>query len=163
MDSNLKSVVHTPTKAVDGTEVKMRPERPKFQTSVSRSSIDDNPIFMIYSTAPPIERNAGDGKKVKDVIWNMPTDNAFKQFWWIYTWPIRVMLMFTVPNPRMHRRVYPLTFVMCVLWIGVISYVIVELLDAIGMIDGISSFFLIAFSHSLYSQLRSIYSFSPLV
>lgn len=148
MDSNLKSVVHTSTKAVDDAAVKMRPERPKFQTSVSRSSIDDNPIFMIYSTAPPIERNASVEKKMKDAIWNMPTDNAFKQFWWIYTWPIRVMLMFTVPNPKMHRRVYPLTFVMCVLWIGVISFVIVELLDAIGMRIGISSFFLFAFPHS---------------
>lgn len=97
--------------------------------SLSRSSINDNPIFMIYVNSSKSEKNE---KKIKKSIWQVPISNRWKAVWWTYTWPIRVLLMFTVPNPKTYRRMYPLTFIMCILWIGLISYFIVELLEVIG-------------------------------
>lgn len=97
--------------------------------SLSRSSINDNPIFMIYVNSCKVEKNE---KKTKKSIWEVPISNRWKAVWWTYTWPIRVLLMFTVPNPKTYRRMYPLTFIMCILWIGLISYIIVELLEVIG-------------------------------
>lgn len=117
MENNLKTIVHLPTAGETKTE------RPKYQTSVSRSSINDKPIFMIYSNTQTTNENVQDNpKKMKQAIWQLPTGSRLIQFWW----------MFTVPNPKTHRRMYPLTFIMCILWIGVNSYVIVELLDSIG-------------------------------
>lgn len=122
----------TQTLNIDGQQTK----RLKYQTSISRSSINDTPIFMIYSNSN--QDDLKKAKKIKYAIWKMPNGDLLKQFWWIYTWPVRMMLLFTVPDPKMNRRMYPLTFFMCILWIAIISYLIVELLGTIGQTFGIS-------------------------
>lgn len=113
---------------------------------ISKSSLNDMPIFMIYMErheqqqpppSPPPQQNqsekpAENGNKSVKSLWSIPMTNRFTTMWFIYTWPIKLLLTLTIPNPKTYRRFYPFTFIMCIVWIGVNSYVIVWMLSVIG-------------------------------
>lgn len=66
-------------------------------------------------------------------IWEWPTEDSKKaKCWWILTWPISFILYVTTPNPRNHPKMCPITFIMCVFWIGTISYIEAWLITVIG-------------------------------
>lgn len=65
-------------------------------------------------------------------LWKVSRESKLKTFWWFYTWPIRFLLTFTVPNPRRMRNWYPLTFVLCILYIGLNSFMIYWMVAIIG-------------------------------
>lgn len=54
--------------------------------------------------------------------------------WWSIIWPILILLFCTIPNCRNKhlRRLYPLTFLMCIVWLGVISYILSWMISVIG-------------------------------
>ncbi|KAL0277637.1 UNVERIFIED_CONTAM: hypothetical protein PYX00_004860 [Menopon gallinae] len=64
-------------------------------------------------------------------------------FWdvaaWLFSWPGSFLLYVTVPDCRVvrWRKYYPLTFVMCVFWIGITSYFGNWMLTVIGDTIGI--------------------------
>lgn len=95
--------------------------------SISRSSVSDDPIFMIYVTSKETECE----EKNADKLLQRPVSHL-DMFWWIYTWPIRLILSLTIPDPRTNRRMYPLTFVMCLAWISMNSYLVIWMLSVIG-------------------------------
>lgn len=95
------------------------------------STINNSPIYLIYNKQESVE----DGnQKVRKSLWRMPTARRIKAIWWLYTWPIKLILTLTVPNPKTYRRLYPLTFLMCILWIGINAYMIVWMITVIGNI-----------------------------
>ncbi|XP_034237890.1 sodium/potassium/calcium exchanger 3 isoform X2 [Thrips palmi] len=59
--------------------------------------------------------------------------------WWrrvvcVVTWPIHLVFLFTIPDcekPRF-KKLFPLTFFMCIVWIGSLSYVVAWLITIIG-------------------------------
>ena len=53
---------------------------------------------------------------------------------WIVSWPIDFAYRFTIPDCREEkwRRFYPLTFFMCVVWIGVLAYLVNWMMTIIG-------------------------------
>lgn len=53
---------------------------------------------------------------------------------WILTWPIHLVFLFTIPDcekPRF-KKWFPLTFIMCIVWIGSLSYVVAWMITIIG-------------------------------
>lgn len=67
-------------------------------------------------------------------IWEWPKEQSIvSQLWWILTWPISFFLYITTPDCRKYPRLFPLTFFMCIIWIGIISYLISWLITVIGM------------------------------
>lgn len=107
----------------------IRKKAEKLERTLSKSSIDNNPIFMIYTKCENIESV----NKVRKSLWRVPLTNRLKTLWWIYTWPIKFILTITIPNPKTYRRMYPVSFVMCIMWIGLNAYMIVWMLTVIGM------------------------------
>lgn len=71
-------------------------------------------------------------KKVRKSLWRLPSSDRLKTVWWVYTWPIKCVLTLTIPNPKTYRRLYPLTFIMCIIWIGLNAYMIVWMISVIG-------------------------------
>ncbi|XP_014489069.1 PREDICTED: sodium/potassium/calcium exchanger 4-like [Dinoponera quadriceps] len=61
-------------------------------------------------------------------------DSVGEKIWWVITWPINLVLLCTIPDCRRNRLKswYPLTFIMCVLWIASSSYIIGWVITAIG-------------------------------
>lgn len=74
-------------------------------------------------------------KKQRRSLWSVPRGKGrFRIVWWIYTWPIKCLLTLTIPCPKTWRRLYPLTFIMCVIFIGINAYMIVWMLTVTGEI-----------------------------
>lgn len=65
-------------------------------------------------------------------LWQVPKNSIIGTFFWFYSWPIRCVLAITLPNPKTCRRFYLVTFVFCILWIGVVAYLIFWMLVIIG-------------------------------
>lgn len=79
-----------------------------------------------------------DAESVKDEefqLFKYPSgQSAFRQFSWFITWPIYLLFVFTIPNcekPRF-KNWFPLTFIMCIVWIGSLSYVVAWMITIIG-------------------------------
>lgn len=128
---------HDLRKAIETTDLKPK----SLHGSISKSSLNDSPIFMIYmekqQPQPQQHQNqtvktGQHANKCEKSLWLCPMSSKLSTLWWIYTWPIKLLLTFTIPNPKTYRRIYPFTFFMCIVWIGVNSYVIVWMLSVIG-------------------------------
>lgn len=111
---------------------KEEPVEKSLHVNSSKSSIDDHPIFMIYSTSNNSDNN-NNLKRNRKSLWQLPVASRMKSLWWIYTWPIKFILTITIPNPKTFRSLYPITFLMCILWIGINAYMIVWMVSVIGM------------------------------
>lgn len=73
-----------------------------------------------------------DSVKLEKSLWTLPKGTWLKRLWWLYTWPIKLILTLTIPNPKTFKRLYPLTFALCVVWIGANSYLIVWMITVVG-------------------------------
>lgn len=52
--------------------------------------------------------------------------------WWLLTLPASMLLRVTVPDCRRWPRLFPLTFIMSVVWIGLLSYLCAWMVTVIG-------------------------------
>uniref|UniRef100_A0A1Y9HFE8 Sodium/calcium exchanger membrane region domain-containing protein n=1 Tax=Anopheles funestus TaxID=62324 RepID=A0A1Y9HFE8_ANOFN len=79
----------------------------------------------------------------KSVKWNELTrlpETSFagwKTIMWFFTWPYRSVVFLTVPDPLRFRKLYPLTFLCCIGWIGLSAYVVFWMISVIGNTFGI--------------------------
>ncbi|XP_012151551.2 sodium/potassium/calcium exchanger 4 isoform X1 [Megachile rotundata] len=66
-------------------------------------------------------------------ITNWPSSTCEK-LWWVATWPINVILLITIPDCRRNslKSWYPITFLMCIIWIATTSYVVGWVITVIG-------------------------------
>ncbi|XP_069695190.1 sodium/potassium/calcium exchanger 3 isoform X2 [Periplaneta americana] len=58
----------------------------------------------------------------------------WRQVAWLLVWPIHLVFLVTIPDcekPRF-KRWFPLTFLMCIVWIGSLSYVVAWMITIIG-------------------------------
>lgn len=57
-----------------------------------------------------------------------------EKIWWVVTWPISLVLLITIPDCRRSklRSWYPVTFIMCVIWIATSSYIVGWVITIIG-------------------------------
>lgn len=61
----------------------------------------------------------------------MPS-GSWNKIFYIYTYPIRLLLFCTIPDPQSYPKLFPLTFIMCVIWIGTNSYLVSWMITLIG-------------------------------
>ncbi|XP_037934795.1 sodium/potassium/calcium exchanger 4-like [Teleopsis dalmanni] len=64
-------------------------------------------------------------------------ESKLMKFWWAFTFPIKFLLKFIIPNPITYRKLYPLSFIMCIIAIGANAYMIVWMLTVFGVTVGI--------------------------
>lgn len=94
-------------------------------------------ILSIADAEIVIDRDDESIAKTPKSLWVVNRDSAFKTFWWFYTWPIRCLLSFAIPNPKNNRAWYPLTFILCIVFIGLNSFMIYWMVAIIGFTFGI--------------------------
>ncbi|XP_069771577.1 sodium/potassium/calcium exchanger 4-like [Narcine bancroftii] len=92
----------------------------------------------------PLDINAKeDGNKDESELELMspfsPPEGHLNKMKWLSSWPVLVMLFFTVPNCAKPRweRFFMITFFMSTLWIAVFSYLMVWMVTVIGFTLGI--------------------------
>ncbi|VVD00708.1 unnamed protein product [Leptidea sinapis] len=83
--------------------------------------------------------SAADNKEALDgyehSLWKWPSGrSALTKATWIITWPIHLVFLFTIPDCEKARfkNWFPLTFLMCIVWIGSLSYVVAWMITIIG-------------------------------
>lgn len=60
--------------------------------------------------------------------------SCFRQVMWFVIWPIHFLFALTIPDcerPRL-KKLFPLTFIMCIVWIGSLSYMVAWMITIIG-------------------------------
>ncbi|KAK9869625.1 hypothetical protein WA026_003372 [Henosepilachna vigintioctopunctata] len=66
-------------------------------------------------------------------IWEWPAEESTKgKCWWIFTWPISFILHMTTPDCRKYPKLFVITFLMCIIWIGLTSYLVAWLITVVG-------------------------------
>lgn len=70
--------------------------------------------------------------------------SKYERIWWVLTWPINLVLLVTIPDCRRSklRSWYPLTFIMCIIWIASTSYIVGWVITIIGRYFFFLCFFL---------------------
>ncbi|KAH8338062.1 hypothetical protein KR059_003919, partial [Drosophila kikkawai] len=64
-----------------------------------------------------------------------PKDKScFAQFTWLIIWPIHLLFRIAIPDCKKakNNKIFPLTFIMCIVWIGSLSYVVAWMITIIG-------------------------------
>ncbi|CAG9771427.1 unnamed protein product [Ceutorhynchus assimilis] len=68
-------------------------------------------------------------------FWKWPSGKGgCRQVTWIITWPIRLVFFLTIPDcekPKL-KKWFPITFLMCIVWIGSLSYIVAWMITIIG-------------------------------
>ena len=60
--------------------------------------------------------------------------NCFRKVMWFIIWPIHFLFMLTIPDcerPNL-KKLFPITFLMCIIWIGSLSYLVAWMITIIG-------------------------------
>lgn len=110
----------------------------KCYDSTPHSEVKHNDVADEKEKSKDLEK--ADDQKLKeednkddDSLFAFPKEKSFwKKFLWIYLWPIKAFLYIFIPNPRSHPNLYMITFIMCILFIGVNSYVVSWMITLIG-------------------------------
>lgn len=93
---------------------------------ISTSALENN---------TPVVEEIEASKESSHSLWRYPKEKTwFKQIMWIITWPIYLVFLFTIPDcekPRF-KKLFPLTFTMCIVWIGSLSYLVAWMITIVG-------------------------------
>ncbi|GLV48646.1 zydeco [Carabus blaptoides fortunei] len=80
-----------------------------------------------------IDPEAGSEPEESFSIWIWPKSACKTQkAWWIFSWPIKLILMCTIPDCKRYPKLFPITFLMCIAWIGSNSYLVSWMISIIG-------------------------------
>lgn len=73
--------------------------------------------------APGERRKSFDLSRIDEIeeeevkLYELPRgSSAFEYFWFFFTWPIRFLLHYTIPNPVKYKKWFVATFVLCIVW-----------------------------------------------
>ncbi|ENN77428.1 hypothetical protein YQE_06252, partial [Dendroctonus ponderosae] len=87
-------------------------------------------------------REAQEAEEIKSLTkspFTIPEGGFFTKFLFFYTWLIKMALRLTIPNPKTHPAWWPVTFMLCIFWIGGNSYIVSWMVTLIGNVLGIPS------------------------
>lgn len=71
-------------------------------------------------------------------LWKYPSHKSgWHQAMWIIIWPTNLLFILTIPNCEQKRfkNLFPLTFLMCIVWIGSLSYLVAWMITIVGKSD----------------------------
>lgn len=79
----------------------------------------------------PVEAEEEEGYSLLKYPWGK---SCFAQFTWLIIWPIHLLFRVAIPDCKKakNNKIFPLTFVMCIVWIGSLSYVVAWMITIIG-------------------------------
>ncbi|XP_076631843.1 sodium/potassium/calcium exchanger 4 isoform X1 [Colletes latitarsis] len=95
-----------------------------------------NPEYAQYAE----ESTKLEDEELPESPFTWPTEsNVATKCWFVFTWPLRFLLFITIPDIRRERfkKLYPVTFIMCVIWIAIASYLVSWMMTVVGDTMGI--------------------------
>lgn len=89
----------------------------------------------------PEKKEIDDTKQKNDeeyALFKYPKEKSiFRQAFWLTIWPIHLVYWLTIPNCQRGRfkNLFPITFLMCIIWIGSLSYLVAWMITIVGMFN----------------------------
>ncbi|CAB3225694.1 unnamed protein product [Arctia plantaginis] len=126
--------------------------------SVRRNDVENN----LVETLEMKRHNSTGSDTSTSSVWSWPGEKTtiWKKILWVLTWPTNLILWMTIPDCRRHRKLYPLTFIMCVSWIGGVSYLVAWMItilgDTLDVPDSITGLTILAAGTSLPEAVSSV-------
>ncbi|XP_054712115.1 sodium/potassium/calcium exchanger 5-like isoform X2 [Uloborus diversus] len=117
---------------------KPKPERDSFSIDFreirENAASQKNAIYARIDSMVVSEELYSEG-----TLCSAPTGGAWSFVWWVMMYPSLVLFYLTIPDIRNSKwnKLFPLTFLMSVVWIGVLSYLAVWMVTVIGYTFGI--------------------------
>lgn len=61
--------------------------------------------------------------------------SCIRQIMWAIIWPIHLLFALTIPDceQKKFKNLFPVTFLMCIVWIGSLSYLVAWMITIVGM------------------------------
>ncbi|XP_072930484.1 sodium/potassium/calcium exchanger 5-like [Epargyreus clarus] len=138
-------------------------EKPNLLDASQRMSLSSQRINDLEQGIEMKKRhNSTDSESSVSSLWSWPGQKStgFQKLFWILTWPISLVLWATIPDCRRHQRLYPLTFLMCISWIGGVSYLVAWIITIVGdtldVPDSITGLTVLAAGTSLPEAVSSV-------
>lgn len=81
------------------------------------------------------DADVGKDEKSGYQLFRYPKEKSpWRQVMWFVVWPIHLLFVLTIPNCEQKRfkNLFPLTFLMCIIWIGSLSYVVAWMITIVG-------------------------------
>ncbi|XP_055924238.1 sodium/potassium/calcium exchanger 4-like [Argiope bruennichi] len=149
---------------------------PEIMESQKRDRRLERDSFSVEFTASKEEevlRQETVARKLSEILWSgehtksgtlcvSPAEGGWKMFWWLVLYPARLIFFCTIPDSRKPKlySLFPLTFSISVLWIGVLSYLAVWMVTVIGYTfnvpDSVSGLTILAAGTSIPEIISSI-------
>lgn len=117
----------------------------KVTENTAKSELTPNTLEPATKEVPFIGASTVDlsGGDVEFKLLQFPFgETCFTQVTWVLTWPIYLVFKFTIPDCEKSRfkTWYPLTFIMCIVWIGSLSYLVAWFITIVGKYSSHFSF-----------------------
>lgn len=81
-----------------------------------------------------------ESRSVSEYLFTWPRERTMiAKCWFLFCWPLKFLLCVTIPDARTERlkHWYPLTFIMCLIWVGISSYLVSWMTTVVGDTIGI--------------------------
>ncbi|XP_043506815.1 sodium/potassium/calcium exchanger 4-like [Frieseomelitta varia] len=81
-----------------------------------------------------------ESRSVSEYLFTWPRERTvIAKCWFLFCWPLKFLLYITIPDARIERlkHWYPLTFIMCLIWVGISSYLVSWMTTVVGDTIGI--------------------------
>lgn len=106
-----------------------------------RPSIAVVSFYESYKTEEHIKRfvektdesESKSSTKKETSLFYIPKESFTKKLFFFYLWPLKFLLFCSIPNPKTHRKLFPLTFILCIIYIGSNSYLVSWMMTIFGI------------------------------
>ncbi|GJQ67449.1 hypothetical protein Trydic_g8298 [Trypoxylus dichotomus] len=138
MNERISNVVHKLVKSIKTRKMEKESlATSKSSSSTIKSCYFDEPISKYVEHGTCDVGNQIIGTKADYDIYQLPKSGRCYRAFFIFTWPIRFLVYYTIPDCRKYPKLFPITFVMCIVWLGANSYLVSWMVTILGVTFGI--------------------------
>ncbi|KAH7966290.1 hypothetical protein HPB49_015059 [Dermacentor silvarum] len=125
-------------------------------TLLGSSSVSENENVLLSGHVRKMESGETCG------AWSMPSDGSLRLLGWLLVWPGLLLMGLTIPDCRQSRfrKWFPITFVVAIVWVGLLSYFSVWMVtvigDTFGIPETVSGITLLAIGTSMPEAITSV-------
>lgn len=136
-NGNIKSISHIDADAGNDNEYgDSSTQKPPIHESVNDKldielAVKDPKIAEKKDTEKPDDSSEDDGYS----LLKYPKHKSiWHQIMWIIIWPTQLLFVLTIPNceTKRFKNLFPFTFLMCIIWIGSLSYLVAWMITIVG-------------------------------
>lgn len=149
-NGNIKNIGHIDAEAIvdhDNDENVQKAVQNVTESMNEKISLEKSDIEMASRDSKSIDKKdtvkekGGEENHTKEDRYYLFRYPKHKRIWqqvlWIIIWPMEFIFLLTIPNCEQKRfkNLFPFTFLMCIVWIGSLSYLVAWMITIVGELN----------------------------